>query len=106
MLLKYTQFQPFLDIEHSNANNTASLSNNNNSYNDNNQSDRDQNNSSANSSSNETPIITSTASAITAAATTSTIIDKMYPYVTNHPSSHSGLSGMPGFSGLEDKTCR
>lgn len=103
MLLKYTQFQPFLDIEHSKANNTASLSNNNNSY-DYNQIDRHQNNSSANSSSNETPIITSTSTS--SAATTSTIIDKMYPYVTNHPSSHSGLSGMPGFSGLEDKTCR
>lgn len=31
---------------------------------------------------------------------------KMYPYVSNHPSSHTSLSGMPGFSGLDDKSCR
>ncbi|XP_055387983.1 homeobox protein abdominal-A [Condylostylus longicornis] len=31
---------------------------------------------------------------------------KMYPYVSNHPTTHSSLSGMPGFSGLEDKSCR
>ncbi|XP_055679657.1 homeobox protein abdominal-A-like isoform X1 [Lutzomyia longipalpis] len=30
----------------------------------------------------------------------------MYPYVSNHPSSHTSLSGMPGFSGLDDKSCR
>ncbi|KAI8043917.1 hypothetical protein M5D96_000063, partial [Drosophila gunungcola] len=29
----------------------------------------------------------------------------MYPYVSNHPSSHGGLSGMAGFTGLEDKSC-
>ncbi|XP_037052110.1 homeobox protein abdominal-A homolog isoform X3 [Bradysia coprophila] len=37
---------------------------------------------------------------------TSPPTSKMYPYVSNHPSSHSSLSGMPGFSGLEDKSCR
>lgn len=31
---------------------------------------------------------------------------KMYPYVSNHPSSHSSFSGVPGLSGLEDKACR
>lgn len=29
----------------------------------------------------------------------------MYPFVTNHPSSHTSYSTMPGFSGLDDKSC-
>ncbi|XP_036325168.1 homeobox protein abdominal-A-like [Rhagoletis pomonella] len=47
------------------------------------------------------------AAAAAAAAASSFAIptSKMYPYVSNHPTSH-GISGMPGFSGLEDKSCR
>uniref|UniRef100_A0A1A9ZFN3 Homeobox protein abdominal-A n=1 Tax=Glossina pallidipes TaxID=7398 RepID=A0A1A9ZFN3_GLOPL len=48
------------------------------------------------------------AAAAAAAAASSTFAiptNKMYPYVSNHPTSHGGLSGMPGFSGLEDKSC-
>ncbi|KXJ80652.1 hypothetical protein RP20_CCG023861 [Aedes albopictus] len=29
----------------------------------------------------------------------------MYPFVSNHPSSHTSYSTMPGFSGLDDKSC-
>ena len=32
--------------------------------------------------------------------------NKMYPFVTNHPSSHSSYPTMPGFtSGLDEKSC-
>ncbi|XP_058811564.1 homeobox protein abdominal-A homolog isoform X1 [Topomyia yanbarensis] len=30
---------------------------------------------------------------------------KMYPFVSNHPTTHSSYSTMPGFSGLDDKSC-
>jgi len=30
---------------------------------------------------------------------------KMYPFVSNHPTTHTSYSTMPGFSGLDDKTC-
>lgn len=30
---------------------------------------------------------------------------KMYPFVSNHPSTHTSYSTMPGFSGLDDKSC-
>ncbi|CAH1730155.1 unnamed protein product [Chironomus riparius] len=30
---------------------------------------------------------------------------KMYPFVSNHPSTHASYSTMPGFSGLDDKSC-
>lgn len=29
----------------------------------------------------------------------------MYPFVSNHPTTHSSYSTMPGFSGLDDKSC-
>jgi Antp family protein len=31
-------------------------------------------------------------------------INKMYPFVSNHPT-HTSYSTMPGFSGLDDKSC-
>ena len=30
---------------------------------------------------------------------------KMYPFVSNHPTAHSSYASMPGFSGLDDKSC-
>ncbi|CAM6031259.1 unnamed protein product, partial [Sphagnum compactum] len=30
----------------------------------------------------------------------------MYPFVSNHPTTHASYSSMPGFSGLDDKSCR
>lgn len=29
----------------------------------------------------------------------------MYPFVSNHPTTHTSYSTMPGFSGLDDKSC-
>lgn len=101
------QFQPFLDTVRSPTDNKTTISNNNSLSIDNNHEL-----SSANcSSKNRTPIPTTTAIASIAppspfTTTATKTFDKMYPYVSNHPSSHSGLSGMPGFSSLEDKTCR
>lgn len=31
--------------------------------------------------------------------------NKMYPFVSNHPSSHTTYPTMPGFTGLDDKSC-
>lgn len=30
---------------------------------------------------------------------------KMYPFVSNHPSTHTSYPTMPGFTGLDDKSC-
>lgn len=31
--------------------------------------------------------------------------NKMYPFVSNHPTTHSSYPTMPGFTGLDDKSC-
>lgn len=101
MLPKYTQFQPFISSQLSSS--VASLSHNNNN---NISSANNQNNSSAlTTSTSEGSPLTSSEGSPSSPATTAT--NKMYPYVTNHSSSHTGLSGMPGFSSLDDKNqCR
>lgn len=109
MLPKYTQFQPFISSQLSSS--VASLHNNNNSSaanNHNNSSSTNNNNHNSaltTSTSEGSPLNSSEGSPSSPA--TSTVHSKMYPYVTNHSSSHSGLSGMPGFSSLDDKNqCR
>lgn len=77
MLPKYPQFQPFISSHISSQSSTLTTS-----------------------TSEGSPLTSSEGSP------TSPPTSKMYPYVSNHPSSHSSLSGMPGFSGLEDKSCR
>lgn len=77
MLPKYPQFQPFISSHISSQSSTLTTS-----------------------TSEGSPLTSSEGSP------TSPPSSKMYPYVSNHPSSHSSLSGMPGFSGLEDKSCR
>lgn len=61
-----------------------------------------------NSSNSPTSLVNSTQDQSSANSSTliNKIAHKMYPYVSNHPSSHGSLSGMPGFTGLEDKSCR
>lgn len=101
MLPKYTQFQPFISSQLSSS--VASLNHNNNNSSANNQNNN--NNSSAlTTSTSEGSPLTSSEGSPSSPATTA---NKMYPYVTNHSSSHTGLSGMPGFSSLDDKNqCR
>lgn len=129
MIPKYTQFQPFISSQissssvgsslfgHSNhtANNNNTSSNNNNtssSSNSNNNNLSNGNSSSNNNNNNSSILTTSTSegSPLTSSegSPNSPPISnsKMYPYVSNHPSSHGSLSGMPGFSSLEDKSCR
>lgn len=59
-----------------------------------------------NSSNSPTSLVHRTPDQSSANSTRTNATHKMYPYVSNHPSSHGSLSGMPGFSGLEDKSCR
>lgn len=124
MLPSYTQFQPFTS---SALNSVASLINFNNNNNNNNNTIHNNINSHNNNLRNggiNLSLATSTASdssslansedgyskspSVTDPSSTATQHQphKMYPYVSNHPTSHAGLSGMPGFSGLEDKSCR
>lgn len=103
MLPKYPQFQPFISSHHlsTNQNNSTSVvtatgtgvgstvSASSSSLSHNNTSNSD-----------GSPLTSSEGSPNTPPTS------KMYPYVSNHPTTHSSLSGMPGFSGLEDKSCR
>lgn len=123
MLPSYSQFQPFtssalssvasfINLNNNSVNNNInSHNNNNNNHNNNNNNNHHTRNGGLNLS-----LATSTSDSSLAnsedgisnspSVNDSTIAYKMYPYVSNHPSSHTGLSGMPGFSGLEDKSCR
>lgn len=112
MLPKYTQFQPFISsqISSSSVSPASSVGPVLNQQ----QQQNNHNNLSLQTSASEgSPLNTSegspnSPSSITASSTQNNNNNnsKMYPYVSNHPSSHSGLSGMAGFSGLEDKSCR
>lgn len=130
MIPKYTQFQPFISSQISSSsvgsslfgsnnlshtvaiNNNNSSSNNNNSISGNSANNNLANGNSSNNNNNSSILTTSTSegSPLTGSegSPNSPPItnSKMYPYVSNHPSSHSSLSGMPGFSSLEDKSCR
>lgn len=109
MLPKYTQFQPFLDSQISSP--LANQLNNNNPHRDNANQDSNCNNSLplTTSTSEGSPLTGSERSQNSPPNTAAAIVssaNRMYPYVSNHPSSHTSLSGMPAFSGLEDKSCR
>ncbi|CAO1427933.1 unnamed protein product, partial [Diamesa tonsa] len=86
MLPKYAhQFQPFISSQLNN---------------------QIQNNTNSNSTVSQTP--NSEGSPLTGSeegSPNSPPTSKMYPFVSNHPSTHSSYSTMPGFSGLDDKSC-
>lgn len=83
MLPKYaSQFQPFIN---SHLNNQTSNSNN--------------------STVSQTPNNSEGSPLTGSEEGSSPPTSKMYPFVSNHPSSHTSYSTMPGFSGLDDKSC-
>ncbi|XP_031619411.1 homeobox protein abdominal-A homolog isoform X2 [Contarinia nasturtii] len=102
MLPSYSQFQPFTSSQLNSVASLLHLNNNNNIY----------TNSIHHTHNNGINLSFATATSAnsedgtTVTQSTTTTANKMYPYVSNHPSSHTSLSGMPGFSGLEDKPCR
>lgn len=84
MLPKYAhQFQPFLSS----------------------QLNQTQSNTNSNSTVSQTP--NSEGSPLTGSegSPNSPPTSKMYPFVSNHPTTHTSYSTMPGFSGLDDKSC-
>jgi hypothetical protein len=85
MLPKYSQFQPFLNSQF------------------NNQSTNPNSNSTVSQTPNSegSSLAGSEEGSLNSPPTNS----KMYPFVSNHPTSHNGYPSMPGFSGLEDKSC-
>lgn len=91
MLPKYAhQFQPFISSH----------------FNNNNNNNTQQSNPNSNSTVSQTP--NSEGSPLTGSeegSPNSPPTSKMYPFVSNHPSSHTSYSTMPGFSGLDDKSC-
>lgn len=96
MLPKYPQFQPFINSQLSSSV-ASSLSLHNNQH----------INSIANSTLTTSTSEGSPLSSEGSQSSPPTSSNKMFPYVTNHTPSHGGLSGMPGYSSLEDKTqCR
>lgn len=105
MLPNYPQFQPFTSSQ------LTSLIhlNNNNILSQNNINSIQRANNGLNLSTSESGSLANSEDGISnspSVTDTTTAAYKMYPYVSNHPSSHTSLSGMPGFSGLEDKSCR
>lgn len=101
MLPSY-QFQPFTSSQLNSVASLLQLNNNNN--NQTNSINHTHNNGINLSLANTTSANSEDGTTVTQSTTTTA--NKMYPYVGNHPSSHTSLSGMPGFSGLEDKSCR
>lgn len=90
MLPKYAQFQPFLSSQLTSQITNHHQSNNNSSS-----------SVSATPNSEGSPLTGSESSA------NSPPTSKMYPFVsTQHPTTHSTYSSVPGFSGLDDKSCR
>lgn len=81
MLPKYAQFQPFISSQISSQTNS-------------------------NSTVSQTP--NSEGSPLTGSegSPNSPPTSKMYPFVSNHPTTHTSYSTMPGFSALDDKSCR
>lgn len=119
MLPSYTQFQPFTSSQLTSVASLIHLNNNNNNYNINqnhnqhinthhNNTQNNRVNLSLATSTSESGSLANSEDGISNSPSVSDSIAayKMYPYVSNHPSSHTSLSGMPGFSGLEDKSCR
>ncbi|XP_055302616.1 homeobox protein abdominal-A homolog isoform X3 [Sitodiplosis mosellana] len=108
MLPGYPQFPPFTSSQLSSVASLLHLNNNNSYLNSNHTHHNGINLSLATSTSSQSTLSNSEDASISnsASVTNSTAANKMYPYVSNHPSSHTSLSGMPGFSGLEDKSCR
>lgn len=108
MLPKYTQFQPFINSQISSS--TLNILTDHNNRESSEIAASNSNNLPLNTSTSEGNSLTgsedNTNSPPTPASTTANIVSKMYPYVSNHPSSHTSLSGMPAFSGLDDKSCR
>lgn len=114
MLPSYTQFQPFTSSQ---LTSVASLIHFNNTNNKNNRQNHQINSHNSQNNRVNLSLATSTSESGSLANSEDGISNspsvsdsfaayKMYPYVSNHPSSHTGLSGMPGFTGLEDKSCR
>ncbi|CAD7083654.1 unnamed protein product [Hermetia illucens] len=97
MLPKYPQFQPFISSHLPSHNHSPSIASS-------------QSVSHHTTHSEGSPLTGSEGSPNTpptaVAAAAQAAASKMYPYVSNHATTHSSLSGMPGFSGLEDKSCR
>ena len=108
MLPGYPQFPPLTSSQLSSVASFLHLNNNNSNINSNHTQTNGVNLSLATSTSSQSTLSNSEDASISnsASVTNSTAANKMYPYVSNHPSSHTSLSGMPGFSGLEDKSCR
>lgn len=115
MLPSYSQFQPFTSSQLTSVASLIHFNNNNNNIrhsqhhiNSNNNTQSNRVNLSLATSTSESGSLANSEDGISNSPSVSESIAayKMYPYVSNHPSSHTGLSGMPGFSGLEDKSCR
>uniref|UniRef100_A0A182RKV0 Homeobox protein abdominal-A homolog n=1 Tax=Anopheles funestus TaxID=62324 RepID=A0A182RKV0_ANOFN len=83
MLPKYAQFQPFISSQIS----SQSISNSNSTV-------------SQTPNSEGSPLTTGSEGSPNSPPTS-----KMYPFVSNHPTTHTSYSTMPGFSGLDDKSC-
>ncbi|XP_035778678.1 homeobox protein abdominal-A homolog isoform X1 [Anopheles albimanus] len=83
MLPKYAQFQPFISSQIS----SQSISNSNSTV-------------SQTPNSEGSPLTTGSEDSPNSPPTS-----KMYPFVSNHPTTHTSYSTMPGFSGLDDKSC-
>lgn len=93
MLPKYAQFQPFISPQLSSHNTNNSTSSTTNSL------------VSAQTPNSEGSPLTTTGSE-GSPNSPATSNNKMYPFVSNHPTTHASYSSMPGFSGLDDKSCR
>lgn len=100
MLPKYPHFQPYISSQlSSSVASTLNLSHSQASIHANSHA----NSALTTSTSEGSPLSSSEGSPSSPPTSTS----RMFPYVTNHGPSHSSLSGMPGYSSLEDKTqCR
>lgn len=116
MLPSYSQFQPFTSSQLTSVASLIHFNNNNNNIR-HSQHHINSNNNTTQSNRVSLSLATSTSESGSLANSEDGISNspsvsdsfaayKMYPYVSNHPSSHTGLSGMPGFPGLEDKSCR
>ncbi|XP_063707528.1 homeobox protein abdominal-A homolog isoform X1 [Culicoides brevitarsis] len=94
MLPKYAQFQPFISSQLSshNTNNSTSSTTSNSLV------------SAQTPNSEGSPLTTTGSEGSPNSPATSN--NKMYPFVSNHPTTHASYSSMPGFSGLDDKSCR